>query len=56
VRHHPDFDVDARITTSPIVWIDAGLGWARSESRLYRLAQPFKAMSDDDVEEPDYGD
>jgi hypothetical protein len=55
VRNHPNFIAEKAITTSPIVWIDASLSWARSERRLYRLAAPFKEMADEDVE-PDYGD
>lgn len=37
---HPYIAPTDLLRSSPLVWIDVGLGWAQAESRLYRLGRP----------------
>lgn len=40
IEGHPDIaDGDTLSRSSPLVWIDEGIGWAMTRSRLYRLAR-----------------
>lgn len=44
IEGHPDIaDGDSLSRSSPLVWIDEGIGWAMTRSRLYRLARKGNA-------------
>lgn len=42
VAGHADFDLGARIRTTPLLFVEHGQGWARTVTRFWRLGRPSK--------------